>query len=191
VPKKKSRTLKIVFALFIVMTIGLLAAAYFNYRRVIDKPEQLISAIQPGIDMAIDDIHQTATRNGKKEWQLDAATAHYLEAEKKIRLDRLTMTFFIDDQPPIHLSADNGTLETETRNVMVTGHVELKNEGSRLLADELHYRHEKQFLFAQSPVEIIGDGYQLDADSMTLELDKKRAVFKGNVKATFSEDLSL
>jgi len=76
-------------------------------------------------------------------------------------------------------------------NVMVTGHVELKNEDSRLLADELHYRHETQFLFAQSPVEIIGDGFQLNADSMTLELDKKRAVFKGNVKGTFSEDLSL
>jgi len=191
VPKKKSRTLKIVFALFIVTTIGLLAVAYFNYRRVLDKPEQFITAIQPGVDMAIDDIHQTATRDGKKEWQLDAATAHYLEAEKKIRLDRLTMTFFIDNQPPIHLSADSGTLETETRNVMVTGHVELKNEDSRLLTDELHYRHEKQFLFAQSPVEIIGDGYQLNADSMTLELDKKRAVFKGNVKGTFSEDLSL
>jgi LPS export ABC transporter protein LptC len=74
---------------------------------------------------------------------------------------------------------------------MVTGHVELKNEESRLKADELHYRHEKQFLFAQSPVEIIGDGYQLNADSMTLELDKKRVVFKGNVKGTFSADLSL
>jgi len=75
--------------------------------------------------MAIDDIHQTATRDGKKEWQLDAATAHYLEGEKKIRLDRLTMTFFIDNQPPIYLSADSGTLETETRNVMVTGQISI------------------------------------------------------------------
>ncbi|MDP4978469.1 MAG: LPS export ABC transporter periplasmic protein LptC, partial [Desulfobacterales bacterium] len=172
--KKNPRTLKIVFALCIVTTIGLLSVAYFKYRRILDKPEEFITAIQPGVDMAIDDIHQTATRDGKKEWQLDAATAHYLEAEKKIRLDRLTMTFFIDNQPPIHLTADSGTLETETRNVMITGHVELKNEDSRLLADELHYRHETQFLFAQSPVEIIGDGYQLNADSMTLELDKKR-----------------
>ena len=190
-PKKKPRTLKILFALFIVTTIGLLAVAFFNYRRILDKPEQFITAIQPGVDMAIDDIHQTSTRDGKKEWQLDAATAHYLEAEKKIRLDRLTMTFFVDNQPPIHLSADSGTLETETRNVMVTGHVVLKNEESRLLANELRYRHEKQFIFAQSPVEIIGNGYQLNADSMTLELDKKRAVFKGNVKGTFSADLSL
>ncbi|MEJ2520794.1 MAG: hypothetical protein P8Y91_10685, partial [Desulfuromonadales bacterium] len=69
-PKIKSRTLKIVFALFIVTTIGLLAVAYFNYRRILDKPEQFISAIQPGVDMAIDDIHQTATRDGKKQWQL-------------------------------------------------------------------------------------------------------------------------
>ena len=83
--KKNPRTLKIVFALCIVTTIGLLSVAYFKYRRILDKPEEFITAIQPGVDMAIDDIHQTATRDGKKEWQLDAATAHYLEAEKKIR----------------------------------------------------------------------------------------------------------
>lgn len=189
--KKKPRVLKAVFALFIVTTISLLLFAFFNYRRILDQPEQLIAAIQPGVDMAINEIHQTATRNGKKEWQLDAATAHYLDAEKKILLKQLAMTFFLDDQPPIHLTADSGTLETETRNVTVNGHVKLKNEDSRLLADELHYRHEKQFLFAQSPVEIIGDGFHLNADSMTLELGKKRAVLKGNVKGTFSGDLSL
>ncbi|MFZ0134119.1 MAG: LPS export ABC transporter periplasmic protein LptC [Desulfobacterales bacterium] len=189
--KKKTRTLKIVFALFIVTTITVLAVVYVNYRRILDQPEKVIAAIQPGVDMAIDDVHQTATRDGKKEWQLDADKAHYLEAEKKIRLDRLTMTFFLDGQPPIHLTADNGVLETETRNVLVTGHVVVKNEDSRLLADALDYRHEQQFLSTQTPVEIIGDGYRLDADSMSLELDKKRAVFKGNVKGTFSEDLSL
>lgn len=189
--KKKTRTLKIVFSLFIVTTIAVLAVVYVNYRRVLDQPENVIAAIQPGVDMAIDDVHQTATRDGKKEWQLDADKAHYLEAEKKIRLDRLTMTFFLDGQPPIHLTADSGVLETETRNVLVTGHVVLKNEESRLLADALDYRHEKHFLSTQTPVEIIGDGYRLDADSMSLELDKKRAIFKGNVKGTFSEDLSL
>jgi len=191
VSKKKTRTLKIVFALFILTTITVLAVVYVNYRRILDQPEKVIAAIQPGVDMAIDDVHQTATRDGKKEWQLDADKAHYLEAEKKIRLDRLTMTFFLDGQPPIHLTADNGVLETETRNVLVTGHVVVKNEDSRLLADALDYRHEQQFLSTQTPVEIIGDGYRLDADSMSLELDKKRAVFKGNVKGTFSEDLSL
>ncbi len=189
--KRKTRTLKIVFALFIVTSVAVLAVVYFNYRRILDQPEKFIAAIQPGIDMAIDEVHQTATRDGKKEWQLDAAAARYLEAEKKIRLDSLTMTFFLDGQPPIHLTADNGVLETETRDVVVTGHVVLKNEDSRLLADALDYRHDKQFLSSRTPVEIIGDGYRLDADSMALELDKKRAVFKGNVKGTFSEDLSM
>ena len=53
--KKNPRTLKIVFALCIVTTIGLLSVAYFKYRRVLDKPEQVNTAIQPGVDMAIDD----------------------------------------------------------------------------------------------------------------------------------------
>ena len=78
----KPRTLKIVLVLVIVSIMGILTVMYINYRSLLENPEKLISTINPGVDMTIGDIHQTATRDGKKEWQLDATSAHYIDSEK-------------------------------------------------------------------------------------------------------------
>ena len=128
IKKKKPKTLKIVLVLFILSIIGVVTIVYINYRKLIKNPEKLITEFKPGVDMTIDDIHQTATRNGKKEWQLDATSARYFDAEKKVRLDNIGMTFFLEDQQEIHLTADSGTLETESQNVSVQGQVDLKNQ---------------------------------------------------------------
>jgi LPS export ABC transporter protein LptC len=189
--KKKPNTLRIVLVLFILSVIAILAVVYINYRELLENPEKMIAAFKPGADMTIDDIHQTATRNGKKEWQLDAASAHYIDTEKKVRLEDLGMTFFLENQQQIQLTADSGILETETQNVSIKGQVKLKNEDANLQTEELHYQHEQRFIFADTPVTITGEVFQLNAESMTLDLEKGRAVFKGNVQATFNDDFSL
>lgn len=189
--KKKPNTLRIVFVLLIFSIIGLVTVVYINYRKLIENPEKLIATFKPGADMTIDDIHQTATRNGKKEWQLDAASAHYIDTEKKVRLEDLGMTFFLENQQQIHLTADSGILETETQNVSIKGRVELKNEDANLQAEELHYQHERRFIFAETPVTITGEAFRLSAESMALDLEKGRAVFKGKVQAIFNDDFSL
>ena len=141
--------------------------------------------------MTIGDIHQTATRNGKKEWQLDATSAQYIDAEKKLRLDNIDMLFFLESQQQVHLTANTGILETESQNVSVNGRVELKSDDAQLKTEELHYQHKNRFIFSELPVTIIGDAFELSADRMTLDLEKGRAVLKGNVQGTFYDDISL
>ena len=189
--KNKPKTLKIVLVLFILSIIGIVTVIYINYRNLIKNPEKLITEFKPGVDMTIDDIHQTATRNGKKEWQLDAASARYFDAEKKVRLDNIGMTFFLEDQQEIHLTANSGTLETESQNVSVQGQVDLKNQDAHLQTEALHYQHKTRFISSKSPVKITGEAFQLSADSMTLDMENGRAVFKGNVQGTFSDDFTL
>jgi LPS export ABC transporter protein LptC len=187
----KPRTLKIVLVLVIVSIMGILTVLYINYRSLLENPEKLISTIKPGVDMTIGDIHQTATRNGKKEWQLDATSAHYIDSEKKVRLDNIDMLFFLKSQQKVHLTANTGILETESQNVSVKGRVELESEDAQLKTEELHYLHKNRFIFSESPVKIIGDAFELSAESMTLDLEDGRAVLKGNVQGTFYDDIAL
>ncbi len=189
--KKNPQTLRNVLVLIIVSIIGIVTVVYVNYRKISANPEKLITMFKPGVDMTIDEIHQTATRNGRKEWQLDATSAQYIDSEKKVRLDNLGMIFFLEDQQQIQLTADSGTLETESQNVSVKGQVELRNKDALLNTDELHYRHEKRFIFSETPVTISGDDFQLSAERMTLDLSKRKAVLKGSVRVTFNEDISL
>ena len=187
----KPKTLKIVLVLVIFSIIGVLTVMYINYRRLLENPEKLISAIKPGVDMTIGDIHQTATRDGKKEWQLDATSAQYIDSEKKVRLDNIDMLFFLKSQQQVHLTAKMGILETESQNVSVNGRVKLESEDAQLNTEVLHYRHKNRFIFSESPVTITGDAFELSAESMTLDLEKGRAVLKGNVQGTFYDDIAL
>jgi LPS export ABC transporter protein LptC len=189
--KNKPRVLRIVLAVFILFVIGFVTIVYVNYRKLIENPEKLITKLKPGVDMTIDDIHQTATRNGRTEWQLDASSAHYIDAEKKVRLDNIGMIFFLENQQEIRLTADSGTLETESQNVSVKGRVKLSSQEAELTAEELFYGHEKRFISTDTPVRITGDVFQLNADSMVLDLEKGKAVLRGNVQATFSDDIAL
>jgi LPS export ABC transporter protein LptC len=175
----------------ILLVLCGLALLFVDYRRSFEDTAELIRAMPEGVDLSLNDIHQTATRDGKTQWRLDATAAHYLNAEKQVVLKNLSMTFFTDDQQAVLLTADNGILMTETKDVIVNGNIELTHENSRLVTDTLGYRNADQMLFAKKPVTIFGAAYQLKAQSMVLDLSRNRAVLTGNVEGSFGEDLAL
>ena len=189
--KKKSKILKYTLVLIIMSIVVVVTLVIVNYRKVLNNPEKIITALNPGADMTIDNIHQTATRGGKKEWQLEAESAHYTDADKKVHLDVLDMVFFTERHKEIQLTADSGILETESQNVNVKGRVKLSSDDVQLRTDELRYRHAKRVIFADSPVTITGETFKLSAEGLTLDIEKGKAVLKGNVRATFDDDFTL
>jgi LPS export ABC transporter protein LptC len=188
---KHPKKIKAAIGLMILLVLSGLTLLFIDYRRSFEDTAELIRTLPEGVDLSLNDIHQTATRDGKTQWRLDATAAHYLNAENQVVLTNLSMTFFTDDQQAVLLTADNGILMTETKDVIVNGNIELKHENSRLVTDTLEYRNADQMLFAKKPVTIFGAAYQLKAQSMVLDLSRNRAVLTGNVEGSFGEDLAL
>ncbi len=183
--------IRIIIIFTILMTIGAISIVFIRYRRALSDPEEFIASVPLKADLSISEIHQVATRDGRKEWRLDAASAHYLNAEKQVILKDLSMTFFLENQREVILTANRGVLMTESKDVTVNGNVVLNSDDSHLTTEKLHYQHEHRRITSRSPVEIRSNTYQLTAESMTLDLNKNRAEFSGNVRGTFSEDFSL
>ena len=166
-------------------------SVFIFYRHLPDPARDLVSSIPAGAELTIADIHQTSTRDGRKEWSLDAASARYLNAEKQVILTDLSMTFYLKDQQELKLTADSGVLLTESKDVEIKGNVALKSEDALLKTQKLRYRHDQRVLTSPSPVEISGDTYRLTAERMQLDLNTNRATFEGKVNGAFIEDLSL
>ena len=188
---KHSRKIKIILITFIVVVLGAVMITFVRYRRLLENPQELITANHPGANLSLDDIHHTAIRDGRKEWDLDADSANYIDKDKKVLLDRLSMTFFMDNQEEIHLTARSGILETASKDILIKGDVVLTNDRARLVTEQLRYRHETRHVDADRPVDITGDNFRLSAEQMSLDLNRNRATFTGKVKGSFSEDLSL
>ena len=72
----------------------------------------------------------------------------------------------------------------------ITGNVVVKNESYRIKTENLTYDHKKRIVFTKVPVRIISDSFNFLADFMFFDLNTNKALLEGNVKGTFSENIT-
>jgi len=188
---KNIKKLKLFFLAFIVVALTAVIAVFINYRRVLENPEKLISSFPVDSNLSIGKIHQTSTKNGVKEFSLDAASAYYTASKKTVVLNDLSVTFFLKNKQEVYLTANKGILITDSKDIEITGNVIVKNESSRLFTEKIQYKHGRRLLLSKVPVKIIGNSYQLTADRMSLDLNTNETVFEGRVEGAFSENFTI
>lgn len=185
---RRHKKLKILILAAAVAILGVLVAAYVGFRQLASNPEKLIATIAEDAKLSLGKIQQTATRDGKTEWRLDAASARYLEDENQVRLNDLTVTFYMESGQEVQLSANEGLLNTESNDIQVSGDVKVQNEAYTLDTTTLQYRHEQRIIFSNAPVVIKRKiGGRLTADALRLDLNINQLLLEGNVKGEFAE----
>jgi LPS export ABC transporter protein LptC len=188
---KRTKKLSLILLAVILLTLSTIVAVFIGYRRVSNAPELLISSIKDGANLSIGKIRQTATRDGRKEWSLEANSAQYMETENKVILKELSVTFFLENGGEVYLEADQGTLQTETNDIEFSGNVVIKNKDYRMKTERLNYRHDRRVIFSNVPVHISGDSAELSADSVSYDLNVDKIVLTGQVEATLAETFTL
>ncbi len=185
---KKNKKLNIILLAVILVTIGTITAVFIGYRRVSSAPELLLSSIKEGANLSLGKIRQTATRDGKKEWSLEAGSALYIENDKKAVLKNLFITYFLKDNREVYLEADEGILQTDTNDIEFSGNVVIRNEDYQLRTRRLGYEHERRIIFTNDPVQISGESVELSASSLKYDLNNNKIILTGNVEAAVSKD---
>ena len=77
------KKLKLFLISFILLTFGVILTVFLQYRRVLDKNDISVSIGQSKASISIGMAHQTATRDGRTEWSLDAASADYMDTKNQ------------------------------------------------------------------------------------------------------------
>ena len=187
----KNKRLKIFLVAIILLSLGVISAVFIGYRLVLNKGGKFISSLHSKANISISKVYQTATRDGIKEWSLEAKSAYYIDATKQANLQDVVVTFFLKDGGKVYLTADQGILKTDSNDIEVTGDVVVRNETYSLTTKKLNYEHTKRIIFSKVPVEIVGDSLNLAADSMSFDLNTNRVLFEGRIEGSFSETISL
>ena len=89
------------------------------------------------------------------------------------------------------MTAAQGILYSDSKNMEIAGDVVVENAHSRLNTEQLLYDHHNRLLLTKTPVEITGASYKIVADSMSMDLNTNKTILEGKVKGTFSETFSL
>lgn len=185
------KKLKFFLISIIFITCSVILSVFVGYRHISDKGDRLVYPVKSKANISIGKAHQTATRNGIKEWSLDAASADYMNHQEQVIFHDLSLTFFLKDNTKVYVTADQGILKTESNDMELSDNVVVKNKDYRLGCENLHYQHNRKIIFSKVPVNITGTSFNLVADSMRLNLKTNRTVFKGRVKGTLSEKITL
>ena len=173
-----------------MLVAGLIITVFIGYRQVSNAPELLLTSIKEGANLSLGKIRQTATRDGRKEWSLEADSANYMEAENKVDLTNLSVVYYLEDDREVYLKADRGILQTDTNDIEFSGNVVIRNETYRLKTEHLTYEHEQRTIFCDQSIRIWGQDAELTAESAQYELNTDKIELKGNVVATVPQDIS-
>lgn len=187
----RQRLIKRVLMLLAAAVLAATVVIFIGYRRASQDPETLLAVVQKEADMQLNRIRQTAVKNGIREWRMEAESATLVEKEKTMLLGRPDVEFFMQDGDNVHLTADQGTITTDSSHIAVSGGVSANTSRYRLQTDRLSYDPEKRELVADAPVTVSGDAFTLSADTMTIDLESNITRFEGGVEGIISEDFQL
>ena len=165
--------------------IGLMVAGigFMSYHRFREEPRGLLSILPKTRDVSLNHIHHVATRDGAREWTLDAESAQYQKADNKTVFKDIVATFFLKHGKSIHLNSRDGVLLTNTKDMEVWGDVVVRNGQYELNTDKLRYEHKTQTISTVTPVVIKGDCMEITGDNMIFNLQTEQIVVWGRVKA--------
>jgi LPS export ABC transporter protein LptC len=187
---KKPKKLKIFLLATIFITLAGVIWIYIGFQQDSTVSGPMPVSVEPDTTLSIGKIHHTATRKGKKEWRLEAASANYAGETSQMVLKNLTVTFFLDDASEMTLTAAKGNLHTDSNDIEVSGNVVVINREYKLLTEELNYAHDKRVLYSTAPVTISGPEADLAADKISLDLNTKIVTLEGSVETTIADNFT-
>lgn len=183
----KSEKLKIVlFSLLLFMAAGLAGLYYFETlisgKRVIKEIK-----IDSEASLILNTMHHTSTRDGVKEWALEASSAKLLKNEAKALLNDISVLFFLKDGKEVTVTAKQGDINTKENNVNFYDNVIVKQDETVLKTDQLHYDKKSHIIYSNAHVTVTNNGSVLDSDTFTLDLNNNTLLLKGHVYGIFSD----
>ena len=175
--------------IIICSLIGLIAAGavvgLVVYHRLMTEPAALLSSLSPKQGISLNRIHHVATRDGVKEWSLDAESAQYLPEDNKTVFKDVSVTFFLKDGKDVSLNSSDGILFTNTKDMEVWGDVVVLSGPYEFNTDKLRYEHKTRTIFTETPISIKGNRMKITGDSMSYGIQTEQVSVKGKVNAVF------
>lgn len=187
---RRTRNITLILSVLVAACIGAIGWAFYQQRHsgtvTIPIPASSAKAL-----MALSKVHQTATKDGTVQWELDAQSAE-LEADTgRMVLESPKVEFYLEDGGKVYLTARKGILFTRNNNIQVEGNVRVVNDRYTLVTETLAYEHVERRLVTNRPVQITGRTFELSSATLTYDLNTNQAQLEGTVKGIVYEKPAL
>ena len=190
--ESKLAHIKLFLLITVVLVFGVVLTLFIGYRTVSNPQELFVSSlVQDDATIVIDKVHQTSTKNGIKEWSLDARSAKFIDKDRQAIFDEVSMNIYMENDKLVKLTAHKGYLNTDTRDMRVDGDVVADDGELKIMTETLKYEHARRVLVSTKPVQVLGSKIRLNADSASYDLASQKTTFDGKIEGTLFDKIDL
>jgi lipopolysaccharide export system protein LptC len=182
-PGKIRQILAIAIIAAIVAIAG--AIALKAYRGMRSGP--LLPSLPKNIDVSLQKIHYTETKDGKKKWDLVADKAEFDKVGDVIRLTGIRLEVALGGKTgTIVLTSDRGDYFTKSKNVDLVGNVAAKSaSGMDFTTARASYLAGRSLIRTADPVRFSDGSLKLQGTGMEFYVETKKLKILNNVTADF------
>jgi LPS export ABC transporter protein LptC len=172
-----------------VIILGSLAmVAIMTWRTMAPSTEKNTPAPTTQADLKLDRVHYTETRDGVKEWELEAISAQYFKEESTILFDKVKATFFGKEGQAYTLVGEKGKFNPQTKAMELFDGIQLESsDGYQMRTRSLKYEAGKRELRTADAVEIDGPQLRVEGTGLIVDLDGQRLQVLRQVTTTLSQ----
>jgi len=174
----------------IIFLISLILAVFIRHKILLKNTKAPLPPDTTDATLSINKFNHIATKNGEKQWFLEADSASFFAEKNMARLSDISVTFYFKDDENILLRADEGVLNTKTNDMTISGNIVATMPEYTLKTENLNYHHHSHIIYINSPVEISGSSVTLKGDTMSYEMQTGILICNGNVKGIFLENFT-
>jgi Protein of unknown function (DUF1239). len=182
----KFRKSKVVVIIMIVVIIGAAAVIFFVESTKSSK-NQFLNILSDKVDLQVKNVHYTDVGASGMKWEIKADSAKYVKNENLVLFDRIRVKLVMSDGRTLVMTGDKGKSNTETKDMEVSGNVEIITEkGDRLTTDILKYSGSEQRIYTDSAVKLENSRMQVKGVGLSFSLEDKDIALLSKVKANIN-----
>ena len=134
---KSGRIIQRVLLGIAVCALIAVVVVFIGYRKITTQPQPVMDLVKKAAEMHLDKVRQTASKNGIREWQMEALSATLLDGKEIMELEQPDVDFYMADGDEIHLTAKRGRIYTDSNRMTVSGDVAASTRLYRFFSDSL------------------------------------------------------
>ena len=174
----------------IVIVVGIVAILIFRDRGTEStKTEESPTTDAGTASIEAENIKYTESKDGKVIWEIEAGKAQFYKEEERTEFDKIKVTFFYQDEYQLKLAGNKGTLNNDTKNIVIKDDVSLEfADKYSLETDTLNYTTKTDEITTDDPIKVTGPDINFTGKGLNFNLSKEELFVNSDVVANLEKE---
>ena len=173
--------------LIVCVSIVVIGIVFIVTSLIFEKNEKegILKIISDSADLQVKDFHYTEVGDSDVIWEINADMAQYFRGESRAAFKNVRVKLITSDGKIYFMTGDEGSLNTETKDIEVHGNVVMTSDSNdRFESEDISYLYREKKIFTDSPVAIKNQSIKIKGKGLSISVKEKRLAILSNVKAT-------